>query len=149
MTTFLITVVKRQLPLSLEMIPAWSTVPGALEKRAGLNLAKRKERGHTYHFLPFPLHRGRKFYHLLLRNPYYLTIPSNRLPGHKHDSSKMGLCCNQCNKLPRTQTVNSGASTKRDLIFIMSLWLKTNKTTQQNNEGDSKQDISVKVQPGL
>lgn len=53
-------------------------------------------------------------------------------------------------KLPGTQTFNSGARTKRDLIFIMSLWLKkTNKTKKQNNEGDSKQDISVKVQPGL
>lgn len=49
-------------------------------------------------------------------------------------------------KLPGTQTFNSGARTKRDLIFIMSLWLKTK---QQDNEGDSKQDISVKVQPGL
>lgn len=51
-------------------------------------------------------------------------------------------------RLPGTQTFNSGARTKRDLIFIMSLWLKkTNKT--KNNEEDSKQDISVKVQPGL
>lgn len=52
-------------------------------------------------------------------------------------------------KLPGTQTFNSGARTKRNLIFIMSLWLKTNKTKQQNNEGDSKQDISARVQPGL
>lgn len=53
-------------------------------------------------------------------------------------------------KLPGTPTFNSGARTKRDLIVIMSLWLKTNiQTKQQNNEGDSKQDISVKVQPGL
>lgn len=87
--------------------------------------------GHTYHFLPFPLHRDRKFCHLLLRNPYYLTFPSNRLPAQKHVSSKMGFYCNQCNKTSWDSGFQLWCKNKERLDIYNELMAQTNKQTNK------------------